>query len=100
MDVVFLLVLIFLVPGILWYISMALLSNWKYFKLFFVLNAILVVGYSLYLIYADLPFIGHDEYGIQRLLYVIFVPIIHIVLIFLLAFFIKWRCKTTIVKTH
>lgn len=93
MDVFTIHLLIFLVPGALWITSLALLSKWKFFKLFFVLNAILVIAYLLYLIYGNPPFIGHDEYGLQRFGYVVFVPMVHIVLNFFLALIIRWRYK-------
>ena len=93
MDVSTLLFLIFIVPGILWYISISLLSKWKYFKQFFVVNGILVLAYSLYLIYGNLPFIGHDEYGLQRMGYIIIVPIIHVAIGFFTALVIRWKSK-------
>ena len=93
MDAYTIIYLIFFIPGILWIISIWLLSKWKFFKLFFVLNAVLVLAYSLYLIYGYPPFIGHDEYGIQRFGYIIFVPVLHVVINFFLSLVISLKLK-------
>jgi hypothetical protein len=46
-------------------------------------------GDSLYLIYGNLPFIGHDEYGHKRMGYIILVPMVHILINFVIALLIK-----------
>ena len=90
----------FLVPGILWAISISILSKWKHYRLFFVINTVLFISYLLYLIYGNLPFNGHDEYGIQRISYIIFVPTIHVIVNFFLAVLIRLKTKKSNFHTN
>ena len=89
----FFLLLIVAIPPILWFVSIKVLSKWSYFKLFFAANTLLVLGYTLYLIYGDVFFIGIDPYGLQRLFYLFLVPTIHIVLNFLFSQIMRARLK-------
>lgn len=89
MGFAYLLILICLVLGILWIINIPLLSKWKHNKLYFALNAVLFFSYTFYLIYGNPPFIGHDEYGLQRFGYIIFTPVVHIVISFFLTIIIR-----------
>ncbi len=89
----YLTVLITLVFGVQWLINIRMLSKWKHNKLLFTLNATLFIIYMFYLIYGNPPFIGQDEYGIQRLWFIIFIPIMHIVINLLLILIISWRYK-------
>jgi hypothetical protein len=93
MGAAYLLILIFLVLGILWIINIPMLSKWKHNKLFFTLNATLFTVYTFYLTYGNPTFIGHDEYGLQRFGYIIFTPIVHIVISFFIVIFIRVGLK-------
>lgn len=93
MDTLTLIVLILLVLISILFLSISLISKWQYFRLFFIINAIITIGYFLYLIYGNLPFIGHDEYGIQRLFYILFVPVTHILINLVVVLIIRWKLK-------
>ncbi len=91
MDTLAIIFLFFIIPGTLFYFSVLWLYEWKHFRRFLVLNILLTVGYTLYLIYGDPRFIGHDEYGLQRMAYLIIAPVAHIYINFFIALRIK--CK-------
>ncbi|MBC73104.1 MAG: hypothetical protein CMH47_12735 [Muricauda sp.] len=94
MVLAYLFVLIVLVIGILWIINVPMLSKWKNNKLSFGLNTLLFIIYTLYLIYGNPPFIGHDEYGIRSLWFIILFPIIHIVINILFSIVIRLRFRS------
>ena len=89
MEVAYLSILTIVVAGILWIISIRLLLKWKHFRLFLVINGILVLTYSYYLMYGSPSLIGHDEYGLQRVFYLLLFPILHIVVCFFIALGIR-----------
>lgn len=91
MDTLTIIFLFFLIPGILLFVSLFWLAGWRHFRLYLTINVFTVAAYFLYLIYGNLPFIGHDEYGLQRLGYLIVVPVTHIYINFFLALWIKWK---------
>ena len=94
MVLAYLFVLIVLVIGILWIINVPMLSKWKNNKLSFGLNTLLFIIYTFYLIYGNPPFIGHDEYGIRSLWFIILFPIIHIVINTLFSIVIRLRFRS------
>ncbi|MAO18857.1 MAG: hypothetical protein CMH44_18665 [Muricauda sp.] len=94
MVLAYLFVLIVLVIGILWIINVPMLSKWKNNKLSFGLNTLLFIIYTFYLIYGNPPFIGHDEYGIRSLWFIILFPIIHIVINILFSIVIRLRFRS------
>tara|TARA_B100000949_G_C14109061_1_gene377546 strand:+ start:137 stop:469 length:333 start_codon:yes stop_codon:yes gene_type:complete len=91
MVVAYLFILIVIVIGTHWLINIAMLSKWKHNELVFVINTSLFIIYTLYLIFGHPWFIGHDEYGIQRLWFIITTPTIHVLLNFLLSLVIRLR---------
>lgn len=61
----------------LWIWSIYLVRNWKYFWVYFLINLIIMASYFIYLVYGDLNFLGHDEYGLGRLYLFFSWPIKH-----------------------
>ena len=87
-------VLILIVPLlVLWGLSILWLHKWTKFWFFFGANAVILVSYLLYLIYAPLKFIGHDEYGIRQASLIYFVLWIHVLSIFVYAIYRKFIRK-------
>ncbi len=77
------LITFFCVPIILWLLSIYLLSDWKKFNLFFVINAILVITYLSYLPQENL----NDPYGLGNLIFIIEVLFTHVLVVFVFALF-------------
>lgn len=75
----------------LWIWSIYLLRNWKHFWTYFTINFLIVIGYIIYILYGELQFLGHDEYGLGRLSMFFVFPIGHAVLGSIIALIIKWK---------
>lgn len=73
----------------LWIWSVSLVKNWKYFWTYFIINFLIVVGYIVYILYGDMPLLGHDEYGLGRLFMLFAFPIGYAILGFLIALIIN-----------
>ncbi|GAB3227774.1 hypothetical protein GCM10027346_11510 [Hymenobacter seoulensis] len=82
-----LLVLIMTSP-LLWLVSVHLLRNWQYFWRYFICN-LLVLCAHLYLTLQVLH-LGHDEYGLKRLVAVLGAIVVHTLLGFGLALAIRY----------
>lgn len=84
---------------VLWMLSIYLVHKWKYFWVFFGINLIVLALYTTYTIYGNLEFLGHDEYGLGRLMMLFAIPIVHVLIAFIIAVVINYRLnKITI--TH
>ena len=71
--------MIFFIPIIalaVWVFSIYLIRNWSYFWSYFILNFIILITYTCYALYGGLTFIGHDEYGMGRLLMLFAFPLL------------------------
>ena len=93
-----LLFILIIIPVTLLLLSVFLLRKWKKASMFFLLNILLGIVYTIYIINGDLNyFIGHDEYGTQRLFLLFITPIIHtiIILLFSILMFIFIKKKNT-----
>lgn len=77
----------------MWIASLYMTSRWKYFWHYFVANILIFIGYFTYLLNADLVWLGHDEYGLQRLFMMFLFPSIHVIIGFLIAIFIRYKSK-------
>ncbi|EAR01252.1 hypothetical protein FB2170_11046 [Maribacter sp. HTCC2170] len=78
---------------VLWILSIYLVRKWKYFWIFFAVNFAILTIYTIYTIYGNLSFLGHDEYGLGRLIMLFAVPLIHVLVAFVLAIIIRYRLK-------
>ena len=78
---------------VLWILSIYLVREWKHFWVFFAINLLILAIYSTYTIYGNLNFLGHDEYGLGRLMMLFAIPIIHVLIAFILAMVINYRLK-------
>lgn len=63
-----------------WIASLYLVRRWEHFWFYFGINFIVLIAYSIYILNADLSFLGHDEYGLGRLSMLIALPICHAIL--------------------
>ena len=81
----FLLLTVALLVPILWIWTVLILLNWRYFNPFFLLNAVLIVGYLYAFLTGIVGFFGHNEYGLGRIMAVIILLVSHVVLAFLFA---------------
>lgn len=77
-----------------WIWSVYLIRKWNYFWTYFIINFLIVSGYTIYILYGELPFLGHDEYGLGRLFMLFAFPIGHAILGLLIALIIKWKITT------
>jgi hypothetical protein len=77
----------------LWLLSIYLVREWKYFWVFFATNLLIIAIYSTYTIYGDLNFLGHDEYGLGRLMMLFAIPIVHVLISFVIAIVVNYRLK-------
>ncbi|MEP3237261.1 MAG: hypothetical protein ABJO12_01295 [Flavobacteriaceae bacterium] len=80
------LILLLPVLGLIsWIASLYLVRRWEHFWFYFGINFIVLIAYSVYILNADLSFLGHDEYGLGRLSMLITLPICHAILGFVIA---------------
>ena len=77
-----------LVPA-LWVWNMLSLWNWRYFILFFPLNAVIVAAYIYGALTGAIGFSGHDEYGLGRIVFALEVLLTHVILIALFIIVFK-----------
>lgn len=68
------------IPFFLWAASLYLLSNWKWFWKFVIINTILIIIYIPYILFGKIAYLSHDEYGIGRAMLLFLVPIIHAII--------------------
>ena len=86
--------LVILVIGfVLWILTIYLVRKWKYFWIFFATNLLIIAIYTAYLTYGDLNFIGHDEYGLPRLMVLVATPLLHVLISFIIAIIVSYRLK-------
>lgn len=78
---------------VLWILSIYLVRKWKYFWAFFAINFAILAIYTTYTIYGNLDFLGHDEYGLGRLMMLFAIPLVHVLIVFILAMVINYRLK-------
>ena len=78
---------------VLWLLSIYLVREWKYFWVFFVTNLLIIAIYYTYTIYGDLNFLGHDEYGLGRLMMLFAIPLLHVLISFVIAIVVNYRLK-------
>lgn len=84
---------------VVWLLSIYLVREWKYFCVFFATNLLIIAIYSTYTIYGDLSYLGHDEYGLGRLIMLFAIPLVHVLISFSIAIVINYRLnKITIAK--
>ncbi|SHJ42441.1 hypothetical protein SAMN04488007_0291 [Maribacter aquivivus] len=78
---------------VLWALSIYLVRKWKHFWIFFAINFAILAIYTTYIIYGNLDFLGHDEYGLGRLMMLFAIPLIHVLIAFILAMVINYRLQ-------
>jgi len=77
-------ILIILVPISIWIVSIYMLSGWEKFNTFFIVNAILIIAYTGFLIYGKSIW-GHDEYGLGFLARLAICLLTHVLIVFVFA---------------
>ena len=77
----------------LWIFSIYLVRKWKNFWVFFTTNLLIAAIYTTYLTYGDLSFLGHDEYGLPRLMVLVATPLLHVLISFIIAIIVSYRLK-------
>ena len=80
-----------LLPAFLWSISLYILSNWKWFWKFSILNGFLIIIYIPYILFGEIAYLSHDEYGIGRLMLLLLLLIIHAITVLIFAVIRKVR---------
>ena len=85
---------------ILWLLSIYLVRKWKYFWVYFGINLIIIAIYTNYTVYGNLEFLGHDEYGLGRLMMLFAVPIVHVSISFIIAIVINYRLNKIIIANN
>ncbi|KQC29640.1 hypothetical protein [Flagellimonas eckloniae] len=73
----------------LWILSIFLVKSWRHFWLYLITNFLIVLIYTINTLYGKLEFIGHDEYGLGRLMLLFVFPIAHAVIGFIFALVIN-----------
>lgn len=84
--------MIFILPIIalfLWTLSIYLIRSWKHFWPYFFTNFLILLIYTINTLYGKLEFIGHDEYGLGRLMLLFAFPIVHAFVGFIVALVIN-----------
>ena len=69
-----------LISPILWISSIIILKDWKHFWKFFIANTVIILIYLILIFVPDLIDLGHDEYGLKKLMMVITAIFTHIIL--------------------
>jgi hypothetical protein len=87
------LILIFLIPFILWILSLVLLSSWDSFFKFAIWNAIIIILYVCLIIYGGSSIFGHDEYGLGKFSLLIFCIISHTLIVFIFAIYKNYKLR-------
>ncbi len=86
-------ILILIVIILLCLMSIYLLRKWQRFWLFIGVNLLILLAYTIYLIYGKLSFLGSDEHSLGRLSLFITVPIVHVVITFVFALVKHFQMK-------
>ena len=73
----------------LWILSIYLTRSWKHFWTYFAINFLIIIAYVSYTLYGGLKFLGHDEYGLGRLLMLFALPFGHAIIGFIIALVIN-----------
>lgn len=87
------LILLLIFPFILWAFTLVLLSNWKYFLKFLILNIFLVIVYFCIIIYKGNYIFGHDEYGLKVFISLFICIITHILIGFIFAVYQNYKLR-------
>ena len=90
---IYLFLFVLISTPILWIISIFIFKEWKYFGKLFLINTIILICYGYLILYTNLNFVGHDEYGLGKILLLVSSLIIHTILNFGLALFYKYKLK-------
>jgi hypothetical protein len=90
MDIVF----IFVVLIILWIASILLLSAWKHFYKFILLNSGIIITYLCIIKFGGDYIWGHDEYGLGKILMLIFSLFLHTIISFIFALYINYTLRS------
>jgi len=90
----FLVILFFLVPIAMLGFSFYLISFWKHFWKFFFVNLLVLIGYSIVIIFGILDFwVDTDPYGIAAMLLFLKTIFFHIILNFVASIIINYRLR-------
>ena len=94
---------------ILWFIllaplvlgaSMWALRGWKHYWKFFGFNGLLVLTYVIILASPAFSYLGHDEYGLRRIGFIVVAPAIHIWLGGVFALYYRMRLRIRHATAH
>jgi len=97
MDILFnILIIAILCSPIIWTISLVILSKWKHFWKFFLLNALVIATYLTILVNPELSNFDHDEYRLNRFFHIIIAVFIHIILGGLFALYKRGKLKESL----
>lgn len=77
----------------IWFISLFLLSYWKYFYKFLLINAIIVILYYVIIVYGKNYFWGSDPYGLGMFLRLVLTVICHTIIIFIFSIYKSFQLR-------
>jgi hypothetical protein len=85
--------ILFIIPIVLFTISLFLLLKWENLLKFILLNILLAIIYICIIVYADFIFWEHDEYGLASFYRCLTSILFHSFIIFLFSFYKFFKLK-------
>jgi hypothetical protein len=79
------------IPLVIWILSVHLLSRRRHFARFFAFNLFIFTGYTLFLLLAGARYFDFGGYGLGFFLYQYIFMVMHILVVFAIALYEKWR---------